>query len=59
MNILLFVNTQDFSSPKKGDVIQQTKAKQNKTNTITELKQMPCQVSQEINVKEIKNILYG
>ena len=40
---------------KKLDVDQQTKA-----NTIIELKQTPSEVSQEMNVKEIKkNILHG
>ena len=45
---------------KKLDVNQQTKAKQTKANTIIELKQTPSEVSQEMNVKEIKkNILHG
>ena len=43
---------------KKLDVNQQTKAKQTKANTIIELKQTPSEVSQEMNVKEIKKTFY-
>ena len=36
-----------------------SKAKHSKANTVIELKQMPSQVSQKINVKEIKTVWIG
>ena len=54
MTTSLFVNTQEFD-PKKVDVNKQTKAKQNKINTIIELKQMASQVSQEMNVNSFNS----
>ena len=53
MTSSLFVNTHE-SDPKR----RCYSAKQSKAYTIIELKQMPSQVSQEMNVKEMKNILH-
>ena len=59
MTTSLFVNTQEFD-PKKVDVNKQTKAKQNKINTIIELKKMASQVSQEIQllVNSVKSLCH-